>query len=242
MAIKGKGKTKNRQVARAPRRAPVEVPKPIYQRTWVRVVTAFLLGVLAVLLIVWITNALRASSAEDDAAAAQELRRQALTTWRGELEGQLGTVGTLQDALPPVLAPQIAATAEALAKGKDAPGDTAQLEQLAKDLDAAATALDDFDLTATIRDQGFNVGQTEALLASRTELVVALRDLEQAANLLVLAGGTTDPATVEALAGGAQALTGSAGELVDEAWRRYRNALVAGGLAQSQAAGLGLQP
>lgn len=242
MAIKGKGKTKSRQVARAPRRTPVEVPKPIFQRTWVRVVAAFLLGILVVMLTVWITNAMRASSAEEDAAAAEDRRQQALSSWRGELEGQLGSVGTIQEGIPPTLAPQIAATADALSKGKDAPVRTEELEQVAKDLDVAATALADYDLTGTIRDQGFDVGQTDALLASRIEVVAALRDLEQAANLLVLATQTDDAATQEALVAGATALTDSAGQLVEEAWRKYRNALIAEGLAQSAGAIPGLQP
>jgi hypothetical protein len=233
MTIKGKGKTKTRQVARAPRRAPVEVPKPLYERTWVRVVAALLLGAVAVMLVVWITNSLRTSSRESDEAAKRELRQDALSTIRTEYEAALGTVGAIQDPIGPVLAPQVREAADALAKGKESPVPADELTQLATDLGDAATALEGFDLTAAIRDQGFDAGQTEALLSSRAELAAALRDMEQAATILVVAVDTDDPDTAAALAGSATALADTADGLAREGWRVYRNALVEAGLVQS---------
>jgi len=241
MAIKGKGKTKARQVARAPRRAPVEVPKPLFRRTWVQVIAAALLGALAVMLLVWITNSLRASGQESDEAAARERRQDALATVRSEFESQVATVGQIQDPLGPVLAPQIREAADALAKGKDSPVITEELVQLAGDLETAATTLEDYDLTGTIRDQGFNLAQTEALIASRAQLVAALRELEQAAGILLVAVDTDDPAHVEELATTAVALADSADLLAANGWRTFRNALQQAGLVQGRDE-LGLAP
>lgn len=232
MAIKGKGRTRARQVARPPRRAPVEVPKPLFQRTWVRVIAAALLGALAVMLLVWITNSLRASDQESDEVAARERRQDALATVRSAFESQVATVGQIQDPLGPVLAPQIREAADALAKGKDSPLTTEELEQLAGDLETAATTLEDYDLTGTIRDQGFNLAQTEALIASRAQLVAALRELEQAAGILLVAVDTDDPAHVEELATTAVALADSADLLAANGWRTFRNALQQAGLVQ----------
>jgi hypothetical protein len=235
MAIKGKGKTKARQVARAPRRAPVEVPKPVYRRTWVQVIAAVLLGAFAVMLVVWITNSLRESSRESDEAAKQELRQDALSTVRTEYEARIGTVGAIQDPIGPVLAPQVREAADALAKGKPSPVEATELAQLATDLEDAATALEGFDLTGTIRDQGFDVGQTEALLASRTQLVAGLRDMGEAATILVVAVDTDDPDAAGDLAASASGLADQADLLVREGWRVYRNALVEAGLVEELA-------
>lgn len=233
MTIKGKGKTKTRQVARAPRRAPVEVPKPLYERTWVRVVAALLLGAVSVMLVVWITNSLRTSSRESDEAAERELRQDALSTLRTEYEAALGTVGAIQDPIGPVLAPQVREAADALAKGKESPVPAEELTQVATDLGDAAAALEGFDLPSAIRDQGFDAGQTEALISSRNQLVAALRDMEQAATILVVAVDTDDPDAAADLAVSSTALADTSDALAREGWRVYRNALVEAGLVGS---------
>lgn len=235
MAIKGKGKARARQVARAPKRAPVEVPKPIYQRPWVRVVAAFIVGMLAVMLVVWITNSLRTSNRESDEEAARERRRDALSTVRTEYEAGIATVGVIQDPIGPTLAPQVREAADALARGKRSAVEPSELAQVATDLGDAATTLEGFDLTGAIRDQGFDVGQTEALLASRTQLVAALRDMQQAATILVVALETDEPDATERLATTASGLIDSADALAREGWRVYRNALVEAGLVEEMA-------
>jgi hypothetical protein len=242
MAIKGKGKTRSRQVARAPRRAPVDVPKPVHQRTWVQVLAAFLVGAFAIVVLVWITNAIRSSNEETDAEASLRARGDALATWRTEVESRIGTVGEIQDPLPPVVAPEIAAAAAAVAKGKDSPVDEEALIQLQQDLGAAAAALDGFDLAATIRDQGFDAAAVDALLGSRSQLVGVLQALEQGAGLMVVAMGTDDPATAEALAAQAQDLDGIAKALLEDAWRSYRNALIEAKLVDASATAAALQP
>jgi hypothetical protein len=242
MSIKGKGRTRSRQVARAPRRAPVEVPKPVYQRRWVQLVAALLLGALAVMFVIWMTNALRASDAEQQATDERQLRQEALTTWRSTVEGELGTVGSLQDALAPSIAPQVRAAAEALSKGKESPVESAELAKLSTNLEAVATTLHDFDLSGTIRDQGFDIGQTDALVSARGEMVAALRELAQGATLLVVAADADSPETSKTLATSALALADSADELMQEAWRKYRNALTEAGLADAAGGGIGLTP
>lgn len=235
MAIKGKGKTKARQVARAPRRAPVEVPEPLFRRRWVQVTAGVLLGAFAVLTVIWVTNSLRTSTRESDEAAAAERRRDALSSIQTDIETPLGTVGQLQDPLPPIVAPQVREAAEALAKGKGAPVETEALEQLAEDLGAAATALEGIDLDGAIReaDEAFDVGQVEALIAARAQLVGALRDLEQGATVVVVGLQADDPTVAEEMASTATALADSADALLANAWRAYRNELAAAGLAGS---------
>jgi hypothetical protein len=70
MAIKGKRKPKSKPVARAPRRAPVQVAPPWPQRRWVQVTAAFIVGLFVMTLFVWITNGLRQDRADAEAAAS----------------------------------------------------------------------------------------------------------------------------------------------------------------------------
>ena len=85
MAIKGKGKTRSRPPARAPRPIPVVVKPPFFRRRWVQVVGAFLA---------------RCVGAEDPAAPARaELLEQRVclagreNDLRGVSEPSLETVG-----------------------------------------------------------------------------------------------------------------------------------------------------
>ena len=68
MAIKGKKRSKQRSAPRAPRREPVALPTPFLRRRWVQLTAVFLLGILAMVVFVWVTNNLRANEAEERSA------------------------------------------------------------------------------------------------------------------------------------------------------------------------------
>jgi ferric-dicitrate binding protein FerR (iron transport regulator) len=106
MAIKGKGKTKGRQPARAPRRAPVEVKPPFFMRRRVQVVLAFVAGILAMMLAVWITNGLRQQRADDKAATEAAQQRAAGQKWKTQVESEFGKIGTISPGAPPAPRPR----------------------------------------------------------------------------------------------------------------------------------------
>ena len=128
MAIKGKGKTKGRQPARAPRRAPVEVKPPFFLRRRVQVALAFVVGILAMLLAIWITNGLRKQQRrrEGDDRRRRSSERPA-EQWKTQVESALGKVGTISPGAPPAVFPDLATTITALQKGSVPDGAAATL-------------------------------------------------------------------------------------------------------------------
>ena len=117
MAIKGKGKTKPKQPARAPKRGPVPVPKPFAQRTWVRVMASFIAGVFLVSMCWWVWEGLDKNRNQKAAAADLSQQQQAIAAWKATLEATLSTVGQVQGAAPPQVAPTLAPAIDAIAKG-----------------------------------------------------------------------------------------------------------------------------
>ena len=93
MAIKGKGRTKSRSPARAPRPAPVVRKPPFFARRWVQVVGAMLAGMGIVTIVVWATNGLRV----DDAAKARDATaanvRRVVQEWQTTVDGTLSKGG-----------------------------------------------------------------------------------------------------------------------------------------------------
>ena len=63
MAIKGKKKPKQRSAPRPPRHEPVAPPTPFLHRRWVQLTAGFLVGAFAMIVLVWVTNSLRADDA-----------------------------------------------------------------------------------------------------------------------------------------------------------------------------------
>ncbi len=238
MAIKGKGKTKPRQAAKAPRRGPVAVPTPFVRRRWVQVTAAVTVGVLGAMFVIWITNALRAQGEDDRLARERVSQQEALTQWQATVNGQLGTVGQIQDPLPPSVAPQLAAALADIAKGEKPALDADQLATTRDDLEAAAKALEDFDLAGTVRDRGFGA-EVESLITGRTEFVEGLKLIEQAAALAALALEALDAgdqALAEDLAKEGTSLHEAGNRLIADAWRKYQNVLTLVGLRQPSGA------
>src|SRR6266581_2032706 len=100
MAIKGKARTRNRpkQVARAPRREPVEVKPPLFQRRWLQLTATFILGVLAMSVIVWVVTNLHRDHAQQEAADAASKRHAASLAWQGAVQQAFKPVGSSSQA------------------------------------------------------------------------------------------------------------------------------------------------
>ena len=230
MAIKGKGKTKARTVARAPRRGPVEVPAPFLRRRWVQVTAAIVLGMGIVLFLGWIRAELSSSAEEEREAEQLALRTAAVQAWRSELDEQIGSVGTLQDPLEPLVAQDVKDAVRKLENDKNPTPTAEELRTTAEELVAVAGALDEFDLAGTLADQGFTASQVDQIVTSRLEIVEALRQYGRAASIAAAAIETEDDRLKAELVANAKGLTDSATALLADGWRKYQLALSLAGI------------
>jgi hypothetical protein len=239
MAIKSKskGKAKQRSVARGPRHEPVPVPKPFAQRRWVQLTALFIAGILATVFVLWAWNGWRGY--QDDHRQARELstRQQALGKWKAVVEAQVSSVGQLQGNSPPVVATDITAAVQALAKGDQPKTSASDLGASGDALGTAAKQIGDFDLAGTITEQGFDVGAATALTSSKAELVQALGLYQQAAKLAVLAMAA-EGQTRERLAASAGAVAASASALIQSGWVKYSSTLTDNQLSAGGTPGL----
>ncbi len=228
MAIKGKGKTRGRQASRAPRRAPVEVKPPFFLRRGVQVTLALVAGFLLMVLVVWVTNGLRQQRADDKAATQAATQgpkqRAAGQKWKSQVEGALGTVGTLSPGAQPALFPDLATTISGLQKGHVPDGAAATLKKAKADAKAVIAPLKAYKLTDTVRDIGMDSEQVSWFLNSQTRIVQALELYEQAASNAALAIAAPGDQRA-AIADGAAALQDSAAKLLLDGWTDYTNAL-----------------
>jgi hypothetical protein len=224
MAIKGKGKTRGRQAARAPRRAPVEVKPPLFLRRGVQVSCAFVAGLLLMVLVVWITDGLRQQRADDKAATQASEQRAAGQKWKSQVEGALGKVGTLSPGQPPVVFSNLATAVSGLRKGDVPHGAAAVLTQAQADAKLAIDPLKNYDLTSQVRDIGMDEGQASWFLNSQTRIVEALELYEQAAKNAALAIDAPDDQRA-ALADSVAAIQTKAAQILREGWSDYTNAL-----------------
>ena len=242
MAIKSKGKTKQRSVSRGPRREPVPVPKPFVQRRWVQLVAIFLVGIFVAWVFAWARSHLRTYRANDRAAQELATRQRALAQWKTVVESQMQALGQLQGDVPPTIASDISAAVQALGQGKDPPTKPDALASTADNLGKAATAIDGFDLAHAITDQGFDTASATALTSSKEELVQALRLYEEAGKLAVLASKAQGKTRVQ-LAATAKTLGASASSLLQTGWIKYsatltENQMSAGGAPSGLGSGL----
>jgi hypothetical protein len=233
MAIKGKGKTKQRQAARAPRRDPVPVKPPFFQRGWVKALAAFLAGILVMSVAWWAWENLNAEQNRKDQAAELALQQQALGTWgKGNLEPTLSSVGQLSGAGAPQIATNVGTALEALAQGKD-PGATADdMTALADKLDTAATKLEKFKLADAISNHGFDQAEADVITTVQSEIASALRSYAVAAQLTARA--IEEPTDTD-LVTTAKEANDTALALLQRGWNSYTNiSAVAGVPLQTQ--------
>jgi hypothetical protein len=235
MTIKGKGKTKPKQTPRAPRRAPVPVKPPFFQRGWVTALASFLAGLLVLALVWWAWENLDQEHAATDLATKQAQQREAVTSWgKGNLEPTLTSVGQLAGGGTPQVATSVGTALDALQKVTD-PGTTSQdLTALADKLEKAAAKLDKFNLTDAISDHGFDAAQTDVMTTVQAEIAAALRGDAVAARLT--ADVIDDPANSKLLVVARDAHEDAQG-LLQRGWNSYANiAAVAGVPLQPQTA------
>jgi hypothetical protein len=185
MAIKGKGKTRPRRAPRPPRHEPVHVKPPFFTRRWVQVTGAFVLGFLAMMLLVWVTNGLREQSrierSREREAAELQRTRGTVQDWAGVVDTQVGTIGQVTGpGIPPTLLPAASAVIDGVAAGDDVTGAGGTLDEAEADLATAIETLDTYELLDKIRNKGFDIPQTNYLLNSKTKLLEGLRNYRHA--------------------------------------------------------------
>ena len=232
MAIKGKGKTKGRQPARAPRRELVEVKPPFFMRRRVQVAIAFVAGLLLFMFWVWVTNGIRQDRAEKQTQAEASKQRQAALSWQSTVEGAIGKIGTINPGGAPTILPDVATTIAGLQKGK-VPADAVKtLKRAQDDAQRVIDTIKKVPLADQIRDKGFTAGEVNYFLNSQTRLVEALDLYIRAASVATLAVDATGDARTS-LADEAAKIQATADQILQEGWSDYQQALYAGGIAQT---------
>jgi hypothetical protein len=235
MAIKGKGKTKSRPAARAPRPAPVVRKPPFFVRRWVQVVAAVLLGMGIVMVVVWATNGVRRADADETRTAAEANARRAVAQWQSTVDGVISKIapGTGAGSGSVTVLPELSASVEALSKGEQdrKAQDTATAAiDLTQD---AATTLDGVDLPTLIRDnEGLDLASTNYVLNSKARMLDGIDLYAQVAKLVKAAATTDDDAVTQASIDEAKALLPIAQRVFSQGYSDYTEALAGVGLLQ----------
>jgi hypothetical protein len=232
MAIKGKGKTRGRQPARAPRRAPVEVKKPFFLRRGVQLSVALLAGFLVMMFLVWATNGLRQQRADKKTTTEASEQRAAAEKWRGTVEGSLGALGTLSPGTDPVLLSQIGTAITALQKGDVPKGAAAALQTAQDQAKAAADPLDAYGLVDQIGGKGMSVGQVDWFLNSQKRIVQALELYRESAAIATFAIDATGGQR-KAISARALDIKVTADSILKDGWGDYQNALASVGINET---------
>lgn len=230
MAIKGKGRTRARQPTRAPRRDPVPVPVPFALRRGVQLTAAFVAGLLVFWAGIWLTNGLRQEQASEQDRTQALKRRQAGAAWNDLVETEVGKIGTVQEGRPPVILPDVRMKIGELRT--DDPKNAARDLQAAADrAEEVAGAIDGFDLTATIRDKGFDEAGVLRFLSARDQLIAAI-DLSREAALLAVVATELDGAARKDVLERAESLLSEADTAVTRFYEDHTEAMAAAGIVQ----------
>jgi len=225
MAIKGKGRTKSKPAARAPRAQPVQVKPPLFRRPWMIALVSFLVGMGVVWVAVWATNGLRENDRDAARTANAEEVRTVVRQWANTVDA---TIGQIQDAAPGsgqvVVFTPLTTTLDALAKNEDAK-DAADIAKTAQDqTQAAITALSDVDLPGVIRGHDLDVATANYLLNSKARMVAGLELYARVAALVREAATTGDPDVADALIEEATQLAPLAKQTFDQGYADYAQA------------------
>jgi hypothetical protein len=237
MAIKGKGRTKSRPAARAPRPAPVVRKPPFFVRRWVQFVGGVLLGTGIVMVVVWATNGARSNDADEARTADEATARRVVQEWQATVDGVIAKIGSPGSAPGSVAVfPALSASVETLATGdqdRTAQDTATTAVGLA---DEAAATLGGVDLPTLIRDNGLDLATTNYLLNSKARMLDGIDLYGQVAKTVKTAVTTDDPAVAEASIAEATALLPIAKRIFDGGYADYTEARAKVGLLQ--AAGL----
>jgi hypothetical protein len=239
MAIKGKGRTKSRPPARAPRLAPVVRKPPFFARRWVQVVGAMLAGMGIVTIVVWATNGLRVDNAAKARDATAANVRRVVQEWQTTVDGTLskGGLGTTGGGPGQItILPSLSTSLTTLASGKHDPkaGDTATTAVSL--VGEGVKTLQGVDLPGMIRDKGLDLAMTNYLLNSKARMIDGLQLYGRVAAEVKAAVEGKDPAVTDALVKEANALLPIATQVFNEGYTDYTEALARAGLLQPTAA------
>ena len=236
MAIKGKGKTKSRPAARAPRPVPVVRKPPFFVRRWVQVTAALLAGALAVTVVVWATNGLRSSDAAEARATDEANARRVIQQWKTTVDGALAGVGTAGGLGQFLVLPPLAASVDTLAKGDPDKTANETAATAVQQVEQAIGPLEAVDIAALIRDQGLDETTANYMFNSKARMIEGLRLSGRVAAMVEAATAEdVDPDVAEALIAEAEALLPLAKQVFDAGYTDYTSALGAVGLLQPTA-------
>jgi hypothetical protein len=231
MAIKGKtgSKSKPRSSARAPRPAPVVVKPPFFMRRKVQVSLGFVAGIGVMVAFIWATDGLRQERLKRDVAARDATARQAVSQWKGTVEGALTGVQFSPQTRSAALFTSLSTVVGQMAGGKAPKGAAATAATAETAFKTAADALQKLS-TDVIRGKGLSEFEAVTLIDSRDSMAMAFRTGQEVAGLVQIAAGT-DRATATAIAKRSKELLTSAQTAFSSAYESYSGVTVAMGLA-----------
>ncbi|HXF72195.1 MAG TPA: hypothetical protein VNO79_06265 [Actinomycetota bacterium] len=230
MAIKGKGRTRSKQVARAPRPVPVRVKPPLLLRRPVQVAGAFLAGMGLVAAVVWAANGIRAERAAAAAAARDRTREAVLREYQARIQAILAPIGQPRAPVGFDVLPAFSSELARLADGKAAPSEVAgTAREAAAAAQRAAGQLQAMKLDDLLRDKGFSLAGVNYVLNSRRRMAQGLELYARAARAVARAARLP--------AEGADGLVALASEVADladqvfqDGWQDYQQALTSAGI------------
>jgi hypothetical protein len=244
MAIKGKGRTKTKQVARAPRREPVPVKAPFFTRRWVQVLGAAVAGAAVVLLVLWVVHGLNQDHTKAKLKAEAVTRLAAGQKWRVTVVPAVAAIGTpSRTGGAPTMFAQLNAVTTSLKskKGKSPKNAKDVIAKAILGANSASTTLTAFDMPKTITGQGFDVlGRT--LLADSQQLMVEGLKLYGESALVTKQALATTGATRRTLARTAESIRQSADALFATGWSDYEASLIAAGITTGGPSGITVPP
>ena len=232
MAIKGKGRSKTRQVTRAPRPGYTPPPVPWFSRRWVQLTAALLAGIVAVALFAWVRGNLRSASQDRAERQQQAEMRSVMQRYQAGMDPILSQVGQPQ---PPIFIafPRLGETIDAFTKGdasaKEATEAASAIETTASE---AADAMGKVDAASLLQQHQDLPGTfTREIATSKSAMSHAVTMYEESAILLGLAADATDNLQADLLSS-AKELQTSADTLFADGYQNYFDAQVDAGTYQ----------
>lgn len=205
MAIKGKGKTRARPVAKAPRAAPVKVKPPLFARRWVVSVVSLVLGLGLAAFAIWVYVGVRDQNRTKATAASLKKEVPVVQAFQGDVNTAIAKVGSVTPGQPPTVFTDLSSLIDSMAKGTVPKGALDTADTAAKNAGAAATAIEQVKLSDQVGGKGFNLGQTTYFFNAQSKISSGLRIFEHLAEITKLAA-TADKTQMADLMKTAQAL------------------------------------
>ncbi len=191
MAIKGKGKTKPKQVTRGPKPTYVQVKPSLLMRKWVHVTAAFLVGIGAVLFTFWVVDSLRSSNREADLRSVRARERAAMSEVKARTDAALQPVGQAQPPSGFSYFPDLTKALDDFGKGKIGPGLLAKTAASAGGAaQGAQKTIEAIDATKILGGKGFPQLLIAYSLSAKARMSQALQLTQRAAEVVERAAKT----------------------------------------------------